>query len=88
LIEIFCIIFESIFFNKTVSEGRPEADVIIMLKILVLPLLHGLFDFELWKQGIHRISFRKFLGLLSTYQTASQSVYSEKGSLIAAKKKK
>ena len=38
VIEIFCIIFESIFFNKTVSEGRSEADVIIMLKMLVLHL--------------------------------------------------
>jgi IS5 family transposase len=63
VIEIFCIIFESIFFNKTISEGRSETDVIIMLKMLVLHLWHGLSDFELWKQGIDRISFRKFLGV-------------------------
>ena len=31
----FRIIFESIYFNKTVSVGRPEADVIIMFKMIV-----------------------------------------------------
>jgi IS5 family transposase len=32
----FRIIFEYIYFNKTVSGGRLEADVIIMFKMLVL----------------------------------------------------
>lgn len=32
----FRIIFESIYFNKTVPVGRPEADVIVMFKMLVL----------------------------------------------------
>jgi IS5 family transposase len=41
--------------------GRPEADV-IMFKMFVLQQWHGLSDFELKKQCIDRISFRKFLG--------------------------
>ncbi len=48
--------------NKTVSRGRPETDVIVMFKMLVLQQWHGLSDFELEKQCIDRISFRKFLG--------------------------
>ena len=31
--------------------------------MLVLHQWHGLSDFELWKQGIDRISFKKFLGV-------------------------
>jgi len=34
-----------------------------MLKMFVLQKLHGLSDFELEKQCINRISFRKFLGV-------------------------
>jgi len=34
--ESFRIIFESIYFNRTVYLGRPEADVVIMFKVLVL----------------------------------------------------
>ena len=76
-LEIFCVIFESIYFNKTASGGRPEDDVIIMFKMLVLQQWHGLSDFEIEKQCIDRIFFRKFLGFPSTCQTAPQSDYSE-----------
>ena len=34
--ESFRIIFESIYFNKTVYLCRPQADVVTMFKILVL----------------------------------------------------
>jgi IS5 family transposase len=34
----FRIIFESVYFNKAVSGGRTEADVIIMFKMLVLQM--------------------------------------------------
>jgi IS5 family transposase len=54
----FRINFESIYFNKTASGGRPEDDVIIMFKMLVLQQWHGLSDFEIEKQCIDRISFR------------------------------
>ena len=50
------------YINKTVSGGRPETDVIVMFKMLVLQQWHELSDFELEKQCINRISFRKFLG--------------------------
>ena len=58
----FRIILESMYINKTVSGGRPETDVIMMFKMLVLQQWHGLSDFELEKQCIDQISFRKFLG--------------------------
>ncbi|AFV22246.1 transposase [Methanolobus psychrophilus R15] len=48
--------------NRTASGGRPEADVIVMFKMLVLQQWHGLSDAELERQCIDRISFRKFLG--------------------------
>ena len=60
--ETFRIILESMYINKTVSGGRSETDVIVMFKMLVLQQWHGLSDFELEKQCIDRMSFRKFLG--------------------------
>jgi len=44
-----CIIFEVIYFNKTVFWGRPEVDVIIMFKMVVLQQRNGLSDFEIEK---------------------------------------
>jgi len=58
----FRIILESMYSNKTVSGGKPETDVIVVFKMLVLQQWHGLSDHELEKQCIDRISFRKFLG--------------------------
>ena len=58
----FRIILEPMYINKTVSGGRPETDVIVIFKMLVLQQWHGLSDFELEKHCIDRISFRKFLG--------------------------
>ena len=58
----FRVILGSMYSNKTVSGGRPEADVIVTFKMLVLQQWHGLSDPELEKQCIDRISFRKFLG--------------------------
>ena len=58
----FRIILESMYINKTVSGGRSETDVLVMFKMLVLQQWHWLSDFELEKQCIDRISFRKFLG--------------------------
>ena len=50
------------YINKTVSGGKPETDVIMMFKMLFLQQWHGLSDFELEKQCIDRICFRKFFG--------------------------
>ena len=52
-------ILESMYHNRTASGGRPEADVIVMFKMLVLQQWHGLSDAELERQCIDRISFRK-----------------------------
>ena len=48
--------------NETDPEDMPEADFIIMLKMLVLQQWYDISDEELEKQCIDRISFRKFLG--------------------------
>ncbi len=57
----FRTIFESIYFNKIIFWSRPEADAVIRFKMLVLQQWHGFFDFEIEKQCIGRISFRKYL---------------------------
>ncbi len=49
------------YINKSFPGGRPETDVIVMFKMLVLQQWHVLSDFELEKHCIDRISFRKFL---------------------------
>ncbi|ADI75082.1 transposase IS4 family protein (plasmid) [Methanohalobium evestigatum Z-7303] len=54
-------ILESMYTNRSASGGRPEADVIVMLKMLILQQWHGLSDQEIEKQCIDRISFRHFL---------------------------
>lgn len=48
--------------NSTKKGGRPNIDVIVMVKILVLQLLYSLSDAELERQVLDRISFRKFIG--------------------------
>lgn len=48
--------------NETDSEDMPEADSIVMIKMLVLQQWYDISDNELEKQCIDRISFRKFLG--------------------------
>jgi len=40
-----------------------------------------------WETMYYRISFMKFIGFLSTYQTVPKSNHSEKELLITAKKK-
>ncbi|AFV23527.1 transposase [Methanolobus psychrophilus R15] len=68
-------ILESMYKNRTASGGRPEADVIVMFKMLVLQQWHGLSDAELERQCIDRISFRKFLGF-PEYVPDSTTVWS------------
>ncbi|AFV22815.1 transposase [Methanolobus psychrophilus R15] len=68
-------ILESMYKNRTASGGRPEADVIVMFKMLVLQQWHGLSDAELERQCIDRISFRKFLGF-PEYVPDSKTVWS------------
>ena len=48
--------------NKTSLGGRPNIDIVIMIKLLVLQRWFGLSDPELERQVADRISFRIFLG--------------------------
>ena len=48
--------------NKTEKGGRPNFDVILMLKVLLLQQWYNLSDDEAEKQIADRISFMKFLG--------------------------
>ena len=51
-----------IYKNKTRRGGRPNIDIVIMVKTLVLQSWFGLSDPELERQVTDRISFRIFLG--------------------------
>ena len=50
-----------IYKNKTSRGGRPNIDIVIMIKLLVLQRWYGLSDPELERQVADRISFRIFL---------------------------
>ena len=53
---------EGMYNNKTDKGGRPNFDVILMLKVLHLQQWYNLSDDEAEKQIADRISFMKFLG--------------------------
>ena len=55
-------ILEEMYDNKTEKGGRPNCDVILMLKILILQKWYGLSDMEVERQMADRISFMAFLG--------------------------
>jgi Transposase and inactivated derivatives, IS5 family len=77
----FYLILEPMYLNKTASGGRPEADVILMFKMLVLQQWHGLSDLDLEKQCIDRFSFRNFLGF-PDYIPDSTTVWSFRKRII------
>ena len=52
--------------NDTEKGGRPNYDVILMIRMLVLQQWYGLSDPELERQATDRISFRHFLGYPET----------------------
>jgi IS5 family transposase len=60
--EVFRPVTEDMGNNKTEKGGRPNFDVILMLKILLLQQWYGLSDVEAERQIADRISFMKFLG--------------------------
>ena len=60
--EVFRPILEGMYQNNTEKGGRPNIDVVVMFKILVLQSLYSLSDPELERQVLDRISFRKFIG--------------------------
>jgi len=47
--------------NKTEKGGRPNCDVIVMFKILILQQWYGLSDLEVERQIADRLSFMEFL---------------------------
>ena len=51
-----------IYTNTTEQGGRPNMDIVLMVKMLVLQLMCNLSDPELERQANDRISFIKFLG--------------------------
>ena len=60
--EPFRLILEEMYDNKSERGGRPNYDVILMFKILVLQQWYGLSDLEVERQMADRISFMSFLG--------------------------
>ncbi|MCJ7444088.1 MAG: IS5 family transposase [Methanotrichaceae archaeon] len=55
-------ILDDMYNNKTEKGGRPNFDVILMLKVLLLQQWYSLSDIEVEKQISDRISFMRFLG--------------------------
>ncbi|MDD1761993.1 MAG: IS5 family transposase [Methanothrix sp.] len=55
-------ILEEMYDNKSERGGRPNCDVILMFKILILQQWYGLSDLEVERQMADRISFMAFLG--------------------------
>ena len=53
---------EEIYDNKSERGGRPNCDVILMFKILILQQWYSLSDLEVERQMADRISFMSFLG--------------------------
>jgi len=55
-------ILDEMYDNKGEKGGRPNCDVILMFKILILQQWYGLNDLEVERQMADRISFMSFLG--------------------------
>ena len=60
--EPFRLILEKMYNNKTERSGRPNCDVILMFKILILQQWYSMSDLEVERQMAERISFMAFLG--------------------------
>jgi len=60
--EVFRPTLEQLFDNKSDRSGRPNIDVIVMLKSLYIQHLYSLSDEQLERELADRISFRVFLG--------------------------
>jgi IS5 family transposase len=53
---------DEMYYNKSEKGGRPNCDVVLMFKILVLQQWFGLSDLGVERQMTDRISFMSFLG--------------------------
>jgi IS5 family transposase len=59
--EPFRVIVGDLYTNTTEQGGRPNIDVVFMIKLLVLQSMVGLSDPELELQANDKISFQRFL---------------------------
>ncbi|MCK9632842.1 MAG: IS5 family transposase [Methanoregula sp.] len=59
--ERFRTVVGDIYQNQTEQGGRPNMDIVLMIKMLVLQSMYNLSDPELERQANDRISFMKFL---------------------------
>jgi len=59
--ESFRTVVGDLYRNQTEQGGRPNMDIIVMVKMLVLQSMYNLSDPELERQANDRISFMKFL---------------------------
>lgn len=71
--------------NKTALGGRPEADVIVMFKKLVLQQWHGPSDAELERQSLIEYPFRNSWIFQNIYQILQLSGHSTGGTSIMEK---
>ena len=60
--------------NKTSRGGRPNIDLVIMVKLLVLQHWFGLSDPELERQVADRFSFRVFIGTTEVVRGCRKSI--------------
>ena len=56
----FGVVVGDIYTNTTEQGGRPNMDIVLMVKLLVLQSMYNLFDPELERQANDRISFMNF----------------------------
>jgi IS5 family transposase len=55
-------IIGNLYTNTTEQGGRPNHDIILMVRLLVLQSMYGLSDPNLERQANDKISFLKFFG--------------------------
>ena len=60
--EAFRPIIKDLYRNDTEQGGRPNADEVVMVKLLVAQQWIGLSDEEAEREAVDRLSFRRFLG--------------------------
>jgi len=60
--EAFRPIIRDLYRNDSEQGGRPNADEVLMVKLLVAQQWYGLSDEETEREAVDRLSFRRFLG--------------------------
>src|SRR5512139_3918354 len=70
-------ILDEMYDNKSERGGRPNCDVILMFKILILQQWYGLSDLEVERQMADRISFMAFLSFPDPFLDSRTICYSE-----------